>query len=434
MNKSVALKISTTLLLLLCSSSRLLAQVEGGYYRGGSNGDGTWYAEEGGREPSPVELPARNIQERLKVRFSAPIIDQLGNNCTIAGELYDPETAKVISWSQPITVALDRSEVSKGMASRWSNNEFIEHDCTKTETNGKFSVTFDIREFGRDLAKAQVHRVFLALGTQEVDGERVTVRWTSEDALLKLDQETLEIPANPKLDRIQFLLNEAGKHEHSYQPAPIIQAVNALHRLGKQKAVSVIEEHLKILREGDRRSSEEDDHVFTILRVLFEPVDPTAKFPVPRNFSATVYGTEVEKEWPLNPIVFVGDIPFRYHRTMMGGSGTPEIAASHLEFVKQSCVLRERPLKPTLNPIQAAEMLCDSQKIRLLEKKYSRPEAIDAIREQAISMLPNDLRAEEYRAGKYREQDWTSVRKTAGDLILEWDDERGFVEKQSGGR
>lgn len=432
MNKSVATMISTTLLLFLCSSSCLLAQVEGGYYRGGSNGDGTWYAEEGGREPNPVDLPARTIQERLKVRFSAPIIDQLGNNCTIAGELYDPETEKVISWSQPITVALDRSEVSKGIANKWSDNEFIEHDCTKTEPNGKFNVTFDIREFGRDLAKAQVHRVFLAVGTQEVDGERVTVRWTSEDALLKLDQETLEIPANPKLDRIQFLLNEAGKHEHSYQPEPIIRVINALHRLGKQKAVSAIEEHLNVLREGDRRSSGEDDHVFTILRVLFEPADPTAKFPVPRNFSASVDG-EVEMEWPLNPIVLVGDIPFRYHRSMAFG-GVPEMAERHLEFVKQSCVLRERPLKPRLNPIQAAEMLCDSQKIRLLDKEYSRPQAIDAVQEQAISMLPNDFRARDFQAGEYREKEWSSVLKTAGNLILEWDDERGFVKKQSSGR
>ncbi len=420
MNKTVALTISTTLLLLLCSSGCLLAQFEGGYARGGRDGDGTWYEEEGGREANPVELPARSIQQRLKVRWSAPMIDQLGNNCTIAGELYDPETGKVISWRQPLTVGIERNEFSPGATSKWSDYDFIEHDCTMTELNGKFSVTFDIREFGRDLAKAQVHRVFLAVGTQEVDGERVRVLWTSEDALLKLDQETLEIPANPKLDPIQFLLNEAGKHEHSYQPEPIIRVINALHRLGKQKAVAAIEEHLKMLREGDQRSSGEDDHVFTILRVLFEPVDPTAKFPVPRNFSASVYGTEVEKEWPLNPIVLVGDIPFRYHRSM-GFTGLPEMAESHLEFVKQSCVLRERPLNPTLNPIQAAEVLCDSQKVRMLDKKYSQPEAIDAIREQAISMLPK----------KYREQEWNSVSETAGKQILVWEDERGFVEKQN---
>ena len=419
MNKSVALRIFTTLLLLLCSSSCLLAQFGSTYQSSRRNGDGTWYVEEGGNEANPVELPARNIQERLKVRLSTPEIDQLGNNCKIVGELYNPETGKVISWKQPLTVGIERKEFSQGATSKWSDYDFIEHDCTKTELNGKFSLTFDIREFDRDLTKAQVHRVFVAVGTQEVVGERLKVRWSSEDALLQLDQETLEIPANPKIDRIQFLLNEAGKHEHSYQPEPIIRAVNALHRLGKQQAVAAIEEHLKMLGGGDLSSFGEEEHVFTILRVLFEPVDPTAKFPVPRNFSASVDG-EVEKEWPLNPVVLVAGIPFKYHRSM-GGSGTPEIAASHLEFVKQSCVLRERPLKPTLNPIQAAEVLCESQKVQLLDKEYSRPQAIDAIREQAISMLQK----------KYREQEWNSVSETAGKLILVWDDERGFVEKQN---
>lgn len=415
MIRSFGPTISTTLLFLLGSSSCLMAQFKR------ANQDSkpkSWFVEEGGSELNPVELPSRTVQERLRVRWFEPEIDQLGRSCTIAGELYDPETELTITWRQPITVAIDRNEDKKGANSKLGDRECIERECIKTESSGKFRAIFDIRGIERDVGKAQVLSVYVAVGTQNVNVNEVTTRWSSEDPLLGLDQETLEIPANPKLDRIQFLLNEAGKHEHSYQPAPIIRAINALHGLGKQKAVSAIEEHLKMLREGDQRSSGEDDHVFTILRVLFEPVDPTTKFPVPRNFSASVDG-EVEKEWPLNPVVLVAGIPFKYHRSM-GGSGTPEIAASHLEFVKQSCVLRERPLKPTLNPIQAAEVLCDSQKIRLLDRKYSRPEAIDAIREQAISMLPK----------KYREQEWSSVRETAGKLILEWDDERGFVEKQ----
>ncbi|MFO0943657.1 MAG: hypothetical protein U0930_23220 [Pirellulales bacterium] len=414
-----ALRVSTTLLLLLCSSSCLFSQFEGGYTRRESRGDGNWSQEEGGREANPVELPARSIQERLKVRWSEPTIDRLGNNCTIAGELYDPETDKVISWRQPITVRLERHEFSPSATSKWSEAETFEHECTKTQSNGRFSVTLDIRDLDRDITKAQVHRVFVTAGTQTVNGQQVKILWSSKDALLKLDQETLEIPANPELDKVQFLLNEAGKHENSYQPEPIIRAVNALHRLGKKNAVAAIEEHLNMLREGDQGSVGEDDHVFTILRILFEPIDPSAKFPIPGNFSAKVYGKEVEKEWPLNPIVLVGDIPFRYH-CGTGHSGHPEVAELHLEFVKQSCVLRERPLKPTLNPIQAAELLCESQKIRLLDNNYDRPQAIDAIREQAISMFPEE----------FRKQKWNSVYEDAAKLILEWDDERGFVEKK----
>jgi hypothetical protein len=234
---------------------------------------------------------------------------------------------------------------------------------------------------------------------------------TPEDILLESRNTTDKSADVDNSDRVQQLLRDAHNDSQTFKPTQIVLAVNALHAMGKKRAIEELEKHLG----PPDNKIWDDDHVFIILRLLFEPINPTQPFPVPMNAAPRVHSRRVASEWPLNPVELIGGIPFRYHIAMGGYSGSFETAESHLDFVKQACVLRDRPLTPSIDPITAANALCESQKIRRMDRS-DKEEVIASIQQQANSMLPPKLRS----------KDWSYLSQEIPKQKLKWNPESGF--------
>ncbi len=226
----------------------------------------------------------------------------------------------------------------------------------------------------------------------------------------------ITIPPDPKVDPILSSINQARySSSHDYNPAKILIAVNALQPLGKEKALAALQSYLDSLDPDEPYDHNATNHIFVILRVLFEPYEHGKRFPPPANFEWRVYGEELQQDWPLNPVEIVEGIPFKLFGGGMDYSGVPEHPSSHIEFARKHCVIRDTPLIPRISPIIAAEQLNESQKMGRLPQR-DRVGSIRSIRKQALLMMPSE---------------WGEIDKGYEENKAVWDDakERSFREK-----
>ncbi len=135
-----------------------------------------------------------------------------------------------------------------------------------------------------------------------------------------------------------------GSH---YNPRLVIQIVNALQPLGKQKALAAIGEYLRV-------ASDFFDHgragVFLVLRVLFDvPADPGH---MPRMVVGAPWpaGPKDPKRLPRFPVLLVDDVPLLLVSGYMLG-GKAEEPERHLDYFKAHGQLRSKPLTPGNDPL-----------------------------------------------------------------------------------
>ena len=166
----------------------------------------------------------------------------------------------------------------------------------------------------------------------------------------------------------------------SYDPLSVIQAVNALRPLGKEKALSVIGEYLRVTSDFDQTQ----EGIFPVLRVLFDvPEDPgymrrmRVGMPTPRN-------PEDLKLMPRFPIVMQDDIPFLVVRGYIL-IGVPESPWSNVDHFWSHGTLRTEPLSPSEKPFAALRKLLDSPQWKQLRYDHEKGP------ENAPYMLANQL-------------------------------------------
>ena len=135
-------------------------------------------------------------------------------------------------------------------------------------------------------------------------------------------------------------------------PRPLIQAVNTLQPLGKEKALAAISEYLRITS-GDYDESR--GGIFFVLRLLFEIPEDTGYMPQMRIGAWSPRPPKDPKVFPLYPLVLSGDIPFDISNGYILG-GLPQQPESHVEYFR-SGVLRKQLLHPTNQPWQAMEQV-----------------------------------------------------------------------------
>jgi len=132
-----------------------------------------------------------------------------------------------------------------------------------------------------------------------------------------------------------------------FDPLPLIQVVNRLQRLGKEKALAALSEYLRVASRQHERGRE---GVFLVLRVLFDvPEDPGympemivgAPCPDgPRNpFRLTRY-----------PILLQDDVPLLLVSNYML-AGVAENPERHVRYFRRVGRLRDKPLAPTNAPL-----------------------------------------------------------------------------------
>ena len=78
-----------------------------------------------------------------------------------------------------------------------------------------------------------------------------------------------ELLKEPELTRLLTLLHDVGSYRNGYEynPLPLIRAVNALHAAGRERALAVIGEYLRISSSLDDPARE---GMFLVMRTLFD--------------------------------------------------------------------------------------------------------------------------------------------------------------------
>lgn len=131
-----------------------------------------------------------------------------------------------------------------------------------------------------------------------------------------------------------------------YDPRKVIRAVNLLQPLGKERALAVIDEYLRVASpwHDDGREG-----AFLVLRVLFDVPGDAGFMPVMRVGAPSPAGPKDPKLLPRFPIALEGDIPF----LIVEGydlCGEAERPQSHVDYFREQGTLRARPLIPSEHP------------------------------------------------------------------------------------
>lgn len=373
-----------------------------------------------------ADPPDPRFLETIGVEWRQPRLDALGNYCDVGARLSfrsgtDP-TLRPIDWYQVVSLyASGTPEVQPDWSGGITSANSTE--CTLAVSHsGAVRFRIDLRELERDSGRPQSYQFGLALAQQSIaENGSLRVISQSSDPVLPASVRLLEFPAAPKLATELGLINEASGWPFSNRNGvALIRTVNALHQLGKHDALSILEQYLQMAQYPDYFS--EREIVFWIIRALFEPIHENELIPSP---AIAVYlvnsDSSAAVEWPLRPMTISHDVPFMVgHQINMGGM--PEDPTSHIEWARQHCVLRAKPLMPSANPLAAAEAILSSSQFKQLEE-HTREAATASVRAQAVAMTENLLTSlpKEQQTRKMDDALWQKLLAEAANLAMQWD-------------
>jgi hypothetical protein len=124
-----------------------------------------------------------------------------------------------------------------------------------------------------------------------------------------------------------------------YNPSYVIQAVNFLQPLGKEKALEQIESCIK-----SHQGCGDNSGLFWILRVLFDMPNGMEFLPV-RLGSPSIPPPPDPRKIPRFPIMMIRDIPLLIVSGYFLG-GLPETVDVHAAYFRTHGIIRHNPLSP----------------------------------------------------------------------------------------
>jgi hypothetical protein len=396
-----------------------------------SSGDGGWRGSAREWTRSIIYSNIRDYADRpdertlttLAIEWQKPELDALGNHCTIRGQLKTPGDAqrrsKPITWFQGVTIYMGITSDAMSDWSKGVDQATALSEVTATSPSGKFGVSFDLRAASYDRARAQAFQFGVALAKHSADDKtRQEVVWDSHTPALTATVQMLTVPAAPVLSHELQLINRASRWPFTDpNGVHLIRAVNALRLLDKERSLTVMEQYLESSRTGDYFF--EQDIVFWIIRLVFEPIRLGERIPPPTNAVNLVDPQSVEAtEWPLNPVTHSGDIPFMVgHQIAIGGHR--EEPFSHIRWARLHGVVRDDPLVPGANPLAAAEAIFRSRRFKALDD-YTRTQATMEIRKQALAMVKGLIEPMDFYKAD-RDHQWLTRLDAAAALGIHWD-------------
>lgn len=191
---------------------------------------------------------------------------------------------------------------------------------------------------------ADGHLTFATLGTVQVDAAGLVLEVAGgggapptgfdEDELRRL---------------LRLIAGLRGVEDHD--PLRLLQAVNGLWPLGRERSLEVIAEFLRV--SSSRVDRPARDGVFLLARALYDP--PVGEALPPMIVGAPVpRGPDDPALLPRFPLALVDDVPVAVASgyVLIGQAEAPE---RHLAWYRDRGVLRPVPLAPTARPVEALE-------------------------------------------------------------------------------
>jgi len=308
--------------------------------------------------------------------------------------------------------------------------------AVKIGEDGIFHAKFHPMEVRRLVGQTGMCQLGLVLS-------RNPLRWDfferGEGQLIEKSVATVSVNGPDPLPPTQAIINGAPPPlARYYEPVGLIRAVNHLHSLGFEAAVRELRDFLGIAQYGfglepARGAVPENPDIadraklFLILRLLFEPKDPTSK-PFP-DFQPGMMMASPDEPYPgeLYPLVLAQDMPFFMPRWRWARSGPDPGPDFILEWVVEHGRLREMPLRPPDDPFAALEeleSLRDGEPPFLPRGNDARRQvwlALEEVTGQPVpeSRYPSLVTAS---ASPISEARWQNFRDVAAALELYWDE------------
>jgi HEAT repeat protein len=346
-----------------------------------------------------AERPDGEILSTMTVKWEPVEREGIGNFCKLRGQLLYPLAGKLepIDWFQGATVYLSRRpKIPWDWSKGWIRMETLISNVTCSES-GVIEAVFDLRAAQNDRQSIQQFQIGISPAAHQGLYTEHTVTWDSRTPVIASTVRMIDIPRAPAQSHEIELINSLTDWETVDSTGlKFIRAVNALQRLGKVRAIQTLQNYVKLTEKSPRWR--DNEFLFRLIRVLFEPIHPETQIPIPDYSGTWVFlsGSEEASRWPLYPMELVNDIPFILQNPG-GVSHDRETPASHLEFVARFCVMRDSPLRPSSDPITAVDALLKSPKLFRLRQiarnhnQYEIDEAITKIPDSALGMVSDLL-------------------------------------------
>jgi hypothetical protein len=272
---------------------------------------------------------------------------------------------------------------------------------------GVFTATFPLSDIQGPTGPMKRFQLGLCLGLNE-GGKRVT--WRNTAPVLPQTVQMIEIPA-ATLSRTLQLINACPTPiGWNYDPIALVRAANHLRSLGKEKAIAALREFLDLAYDrGYGRHRIDPADIETSNQWCLASL-------VPLVFDNLRTGGKI-KVWE--------GIPFHTVR-IHEASGWPEFTGPLVEEAAQKGRLREKPLHPADNPLEAADRLFEK-----IATPKDRKRGTDSgglhyhLREQAWRAVGHLLDPSGARSPDVGSQAiWDDLKARAVRLTLRWDVER----------
>ncbi len=255
----------------------------------------------------------------------------------------------------------------------------------------------------------------------------------------------LPLAGSPPIDALQQIIaSSPGLDPDTFDPARLSAAANALHRLGRDRALAELEKFFEISMPGRLTDARVDNPadvdasdrtvVFLLVRVLFEPPDHEtvvelqgrwlpegASMPVaPRSFPPIAAGF-VQRD-PLvgpayagrYPIAEIDGLPLFVPRMVNGRTGVEQHPRDHLRWARQHAELRAEPLVLPEDPFASADSV-----VERIEPVHW-PDYPSLVRRQVWRAVEHALALPAPARGAISDEQWSALRERARDVGLRW--------------
>jgi hypothetical protein len=239
-------------------------------------------------------------------------------------------------------------------------------------------------------------------------------------------------------DLLRLLDTAPGLEGYSYNPLPVIQIINTLQPLGKEKALAAIAEYVRVSDEwsgfGGPRSG-----MFLVLTVLFDL--PRGIYPDQAgSFGAPSPGPPKDPgRIPRFPIAIIDNIPLMLVRGYtLAGMATP--MENVVDFYRSKGSIRATPLVPSNDPLSAITHLTSSKQwiygdtnLQITDFSISFGPAEEARSEKSMLMeqllrlvdsvyrMPADVYGNRLPWGEPAEAAWQKIVADVSALTTQWD-------------
>ena len=252
------------------------------------------------------------------------------------------------------------------------------------------------------------------------DNNKALGQRTTSEKIASIDELKNQVPQGT-FESIRIIHNSPKPKAIGFDPISLIKAVNHLRDLGFDEAIRRLRIYHDLTMKARSFNAQYDldnQRLFLIIRLLFIRKDGNPRMPrIGLGATMPREPDDLYDNWPLFPLAVRGDIPF----FMVNGyilRGLPESPLIHIKYCQKNCIVRKKPMAPSLSPIQAVKNIYCTKEWQAIFTSRDK----DKLRSQAMRCLPENMVTSGTWAKPLKDDaSWAKYCKDLQQFKLTWD-------------